>query len=90
MLRAFGRKPRIFILRLSRVPLIDASGATAIINLLARCRREGVALIFTGLQPQPARILQDMGVVADGRTLRYADDFTQALTMLSEPNLKPQ
>ncbi len=90
VLRAFGRKPRIFILRLSRVPLIDASGATAIINLLARCRREGVALIFTGLQPQPARILQDMGVVADGRTLRYADDFTQALTMLSEPNLKPQ
>lgn len=89
VLRAFGRKPRIFILRLSRVPLIDASGAAAIINLLARCRREGIAVIFTGLQPQPARILHDMGVVADGRTLRYADDFAQALSMLSAPGLKP-
>jgi SulP family sulfate permease len=89
VLRAFGRKPRVFILRLSRVPLIDASGATAIINLLARCRRDGIAVIFTGLQPQPARILRDMGVVADGSTLRYADDFAQALTMLSVPGGKP-
>ena len=84
VLRAFGRPPRVFILRLRQVPLIDASGATAIINLLARCRREGIALIFTGLQPQPASILRDMGVVADGSTLRYAGDFAQAVAMLSE------
>jgi len=89
VLRAFGRKPRVFILRLSRVPLIDASGATAIINLLARCRREGIAVIFTGLQPQPARILRDMGVVADGSTLRYAENFAQAVAMLSPPDPQP-
>lgn len=86
VLRAFGRPPRVFILRLRQVPLIDASGATAIINLLARCRREGIALIFTGLQPQRASILRDMGVVADGTTLRFADDFAQAVVMLSEPD----
>ena len=90
VLRAFGRKPRVFILRLSRVPLIDASGATAMINLLARCRRDGIALIFTGLQPQPARILRDMGVRPDGGTLRYAEDFAQSLTMLSVANHKPE
>ena len=88
VLRAFGRKPRVFILRLSRVPLIDASGATAIINLLARCRREDIAVIFTGLQPQPAQILRDMGVTADGSALRYADNFAQAVTMLSESGAK--
>jgi SulP family sulfate permease len=65
--------------------LIDASGATAIINLLARCRREGIAVIFTGLQPQPARILRDMGVAPDGGTLRYAENFAQAVAMLSAP-----
>ena len=90
VLRAFGRKPRVFILRLSRVPLIDASGATAIINLLARCRREGIAVIFTGLQPQPARILRDMGVVADGSALRYAENFAQAVAMLSPPDPQPR
>ena len=85
VLRAFGRPPRVFILRLRQVPLIDATGATAIGNLVARCRRQGIALIFTGLQPQPARILKDMQVVPDGITLRYADDFAQAIAMLSEP-----
>ncbi len=84
VLRAFGRPPRVFILRLRQVPMIDASGATAIGNLVARCRRDGIALIFTGLQPQPARILSDMGVVADGTRLRYAEDFAHALSMLAE------
>jgi SulP family sulfate permease len=85
VLRAFGRPPRVFILRLRQVPMIDASGATAIGNLVARCRRQGIALIFTGLQPQPARVLEAMHIVPDGTTLRYADDFVQAIAMLGEP-----
>jgi len=87
VLRAFGKAPRVFILRLRLVPLIDASGAAAIGNLVERCRREGIALIFTGLQPQPARILADMGIAADGTTLRFAGDFAQALEMaaVAEP-----
>lgn len=84
VLRAFGKPPRVFILRLRQMPLIDGSGATAIGNLVERCRREGIALIFTGLQPQPARILADMGIVADGSTLRFADDFAQAIEMAGE------
>ena len=84
VLRAFGRPPRVFILRLRQVPMIDASGATAIGNLVSRCRRQGIALIFTGLQAQPARILEDMGVVADGSTLRYAEDFAQAIFLSAE------
>lgn len=84
VLRALGRPPRVFILRLRQVPMIDASGATAIGNLVARCRRQGIALIFTGLQPQPASILKDMHIVPDGTTLRYADDFAQAVAMLAE------
>jgi len=87
VLRAFGKPPRVFILRLRLVPLIDASGATAIGNLVERCRREGTALIFTGLQPQPARILADMGIVADGTSLRFADDFARALEMAAATGL---
>ncbi|MBX3689473.1 SulP family inorganic anion transporter [Dokdonella sp.] len=83
VLRALVKPPRVFILRLRLVPLIDASGATAIGNLVARCRRDGIALIFTGLQEQPARILADMGIVADGSSLRFADDFIAALAMVT-------
>ncbi len=91
VLRAFGRPPRVFILRLRQVPLIDASAATAIGNVVERCRRQRIALIFTGLQPQPARILADMGIVADGDSLRFADDFAQAIAMASEqPSMKSE
>jgi sulfate permease, SulP family len=85
VLRAFGRPPRVFILRMRLVPMIDASGASAIDNLVARCRRQGIALIFTGLQAQPARILEDMGIMVDGSTLRYAKDFAEAVSMATLP-----
>lgn len=86
VLRAFGKPPRVFILRLRLVPLIDASGATAIRNLVARCRRSGTELILTGLQPQPARILAAMDIVPEGTVLRFAEDFPQALAMASGAN----
>ena len=87
VLRAFGKPPRVFILRLRQMPLVDGSGATAIGNLVSRCRREGIDLIFTGLQPQPARILADMGIVADGTSLRFAEDFAEAIAMASQPGM---
>lgn len=83
VLRTMITPPRVFILRLRLVPMIDASGATAIGNLVARCRRDGIALVFTGLQPQPARILADMGIIADGSSLRFAEDFAEALAMVT-------
>ena len=91
VLRALGKPPRIFILRLGRVPLIDASGAAAIGNLVERCRRTDTRLIFSGLGPQPARILADMGVTADGEALRFARDFAHAIEMAEQdsPSLHP-
>lgn len=91
VLRALGKPPRIFILRLGRVPLIDASGAAAIGNLVERCRRTDTRLIFSGLGPQPARILADMGVTADGEALRFARDFAHAIEMAEQdsPSVHP-
>ncbi|HET7560800.1 MAG TPA: SulP family inorganic anion transporter [Rhodanobacteraceae bacterium] len=84
VLRSFLRPPRVFILRLGKVPMIDATAATAIGNLVARCRRQGTALIFSSLQEQPARILRDMGVVPDGTSLRFVADFPEALALATE------
>lgn len=87
VMRAFGRPPRAFILRLRQVPLVDASAAVAIASFVDRCRRKNIALVFTGLQPQPARILRDMGVKPDGTTLRYATDFAEALAMVQDEKI---
>ncbi len=81
VLRAFGKPPRVFILRLRLVPLIDASGVTAIENLIERCTRNGTQLVFSGLQEQPLRVLNRMGVVDNGTSLRFAADFGEALAI---------
>jgi SulP family sulfate permease len=81
VLNQFPRPPRVFILRLRLVPLIDASGVSALRQLLKRCARAGTAVILSGLREQPRAILTQMGVVPDGVQLRFAADFSEAVKL---------
>ncbi len=75
------KAPRVFILRLRLVPLIDASGVTALTQMIARCERRGTRVILSGLGEQPRRVLAQMGVGERGDMLRFASDFGEALQM---------
>jgi SulP family sulfate permease len=81
VLNQFPRPPRVFILRMRLVPLIDASGVTALRQLLARCSRAGTLVILSGLQAQPRAILEQMGVQPDATRLRLAPNFAEALQL---------
>jgi sulfate permease, SulP family len=85
VLNLFPKPPRVFILRLRQVPLIDASGVTALLQMIERCRRQRTRVILSGLREQPRRILAQMRVVEDGGTLRFARDFNEALS-LAQPS----
>lgn len=62
---------KVVVLRLRRVPVLDATGATALRAIHDRLTRRGIDLILAGLQPQPATVLKRTGVydeiTADGR-----------------------
>ena len=75
-------QPRVFILRLREVPLIDASGASSLKDFVAACRKRGVAVIFTGLQPGPAAVLRRMEVL-DG--VQQAENLAAALELAKVP-----
>jgi SulP family sulfate permease len=81
VLNQFPKAPRVFILRLRLVPLIDASGVAALRQLLERCRRHGTRVILSGLRQQPRQILAQMGVRPDGVHLELADNFAAALAL---------
>ena len=83
VLNQFPTPPRVFILRLRLVPLIDASGVTALRHLLRRCGRQGTRVILSGLQAQPRTILTQMGMRPDGVALLFADNFVDALRLAS-------
>ena len=81
VLGLFPSPPRVFILRMRLVPLIDASGVTALKQMIERCRRNGTKVILSGLREQPRRILAQMDVADDSDGLRFARDFGEALKL---------
>lgn len=52
----------VVVLRLRRVPVMDATGVTALQAIHDRLKRLGIALFVSGLQPQPKELLERMGV----------------------------
>jgi SulP family sulfate permease len=81
VLNQFPKAPRVFILRMRLVPLIDASGVTVLRQLVRRCAQHGTHVIFSGLQPQPRSILAQMHVDPDGIQLQFAQDFREAIRL---------
>jgi SulP family sulfate permease len=73
-----GPKPKVFILNLIGVPLIDGSGASAIGTLIKRCERRGAYVILCGLQSQPRKVLEEMDIFSDEH-VSVVPDFDTAL-----------
>jgi sulfate permease, SulP family len=78
LLDAYVDKPRMLILRMRLVPMIDASGVHALQQFLKRCRHSGIHVVLSGLQPQPQAVLRRMGLV-EGDGLSFAENFERAL-----------
>jgi SulP family sulfate permease len=52
-LNQFERPPRVFILRMRKVPHIDATGLHALEEFHLKCRRQGTLLLLGGVHAQP-------------------------------------
>jgi SulP family sulfate permease len=81
LLDQFQRQPKVFILRMRLVPIIDASGVHALKVLLERCRRHGIVLIVSGLQSQPQRVVRQMAVYPRDGELYFAEHYEAALAL---------
>jgi SulP family sulfate permease len=52
-----AKRPRVLILRMRNVPLIDSSGMHALLDVIHRSRKEGTIVILSGLHTQPLAAL---------------------------------
>jgi SulP family sulfate permease len=57
------KRVEVVILRLRAVPVMDATGVTALHTLIERLERQGVTVFISGLQPQPRELLDRMGIL---------------------------
>lgn len=53
VLHGVERPPRVFILRMRKVPAIDASGLHALEEFHTKCVRDGTVLLLSGVHAQP-------------------------------------
>ena len=89
-----GTPPKVYIVRMREVPLIDSSGAARLREFLAHARRSGTNVILSGLQREPRRTLIRMHILHPGDGIRLAPDFAGAvglaLELVDEPGNSPR
>jgi SulP family sulfate permease len=64
-LRGLERPPKVFILRMRRVPAIDASGMHALDEFHLKCKRQGTTLLLSGVHAQPMFALAKYGLLQE-------------------------
>jgi SulP family sulfate permease len=83
LLEAFkrvGASPNTIILRLERVPFLDASGAIAVHELLVEARRGNIRIILCGVRRDLLRTLKPL-FKAHGTRPLFASDYEAALRL---------
>lgn len=64
VLESIAERPREFVVDLSDVPMVDSSGARALLLLARRMARRGGVLVIAGARPEARRVLEGAGLVA--------------------------
>jgi SulP family sulfate permease len=83
-LRNVAKAPRVLILRMGEVPVIDSTGITALESFIAQCRARKTRLVITEIQAQPRKALEKSGFLSDLGPENIVDSFDEAIEAASE------
>ena len=88
-LRRIGPVPQVIILRMRRVPLLDASGVATIGEIVARAAATGTQIILSGVQAQPMAMLERGALGVQSRRLIHSADLPEALRVAAAITAAP-
>lgn len=80
-LRRVGQSPRVIILRLRLMPLLDASGTQALEEFVEQARLAGARVILSGVQSQPRSMLDRVGLGEASGKIFFAADYRSAQSL---------
>ena len=78
-LRRLGEPPKVIILRMRLVPLLDASGVQALEEFVEQARIGGACVILSGVRPQPFTMLKRARLGRSSGKLLYTANYARAL-----------
>lgn len=73
-----GGAPRVLILDMVAVPMLDATGADALSTLVARADKRGAHVVLSGVQRQPLGVLHGLGLRHRKGAVVFAGDLDRA------------
>lgn len=78
-LRRVGQSPKVIILRMRLVPMLDASGVEGVREFFVQAQRAGAEVIFSGVQPQPTAMLERGHLDATRTGLHFVPNYDEAI-----------
>ena len=79
MLHLVARKPRVFILRMRNVPVIDASGIRVLDDLFRSFSHQGIRFLISGIRAQPLEALERAGKLDEFGRENFVTTLDEAL-----------
>lgn len=75
--------PKVVILRLGYVPVVDATGANVIVEFIKKVKKDNTKIILSNIKKQPRRVLHSTFLKEgiDYHTISIASSFENALKM---------
>lgn len=80
-LRRVGQSPKVIILRMRLVPLLDASGVQALGEFIEQAHNAGAQVVLSGVQSQPRSMLERVRLGGHSDKVFYASDFANAQSL---------
>jgi len=88
VLERTGGAPKVLILDMEAVPLLDATGADAIQTAIERAARRGANVILSGVQRQPMGVLHGLGVRHRRGSVVMATDLDRAKQLAHDLSIR--
>ena len=83
-MRRIGRPPRAIILRMRRMPFLDASGVAALEEFVHQASAAGTRVILSGLTSQPRSMLAGTGLGPENDRVLHAADYREAIRIAAD------
>lgn len=78
-LRRVGQTPKVIILRMRLVPLLDASGVSGVSEFVTQAKLASAQVIFSDVQSQPKEMLARGHIDEELLGVHFAENYTEAV-----------
>lgn len=79
VIKSIEKPSKVLILKMNNVPIIDATGYSALHSMYDMCKKNGREMIISELQDEPYKILDNYGFISELGNNKICKEYSKAL-----------